>query len=362
VQIIQHENPRLGSAVIAELRRLKQQGGAAWPSMAVLGRTHQELAEVRLLAERENIPVRWWADRDQIPPLHRIREIRTFLNWLRSRPGMLSASNLIAIAAPFIGDKNRNPWTDFLVQALDAWKVESHDAELPLAEAREFVFAYCAEARRQVSFGDGVTLCTIHAAKGTEHDHVLVTGSWRVPADPERAEDLRRLLYVGMTRARHTLSIFVPETEKGSLTEGLTGPEILRRKADAGAASSPPRVEYAMLGLEHMNLGYPGCFPASAPIHQALAALKSGDPVQLHSEQDRILVRDSAGRRVAALSKSARQAWADRLPSIRQARVFAVVCRDAEQDQEPEQRNNRLVPEWEVPVVEVTLNRSFGSA
>jgi ATP-dependent DNA helicase RecQ len=161
-----------------------------------------------------------------------------------------------------------------------------------------------------------------------------------------------------MTRARHALSIFVPDTEKGTLTERLTGPEILRRKAVPAEASPQPQVEYAMLGLEHMYLGYAGCFPASAPIHQALAALKPGDPVHLDLEQDRILVRDSAGRRVAALSKSARQAWEDRLSSVRQARVFAVVCRDSEQDLDPERRNHRLVPEWEVPVIEVIVDRS----
>lgn len=360
VQIIQHSRAHLASSVIAELKRLNKSLGAAWPSTAVLARTHQDLAEVRILVEREGIPVRWWADRQQIPQLHKIREIRRFLEWLGKPSRMRRASDLIVSAAPFFRDKDRNPWAAFLVQMLEAWKEESHDAELPLAEAREFVFACCAEARREVSFGEGVSLCTIHAAKGTEHDHVLLAGSWRVPADDGQAEELRRLLYVGMTRARHTLGIFVPDSEKGTLTEHMTGPEILRRKAASAEASPHPRVEYAMLGLEHMNLGYAGCFPASSPIHQALASLKPGDPVHLDLEQDRILVRDSAGRRVAALSKSARQAWENRLSSVRQARVFAVVRRDSEQDLDSERRSNRLVPEWEVPVIEVILDRSAG--
>lgn len=85
VQIIRHDRSQQAAAVIADLQRLKKVCGADWACMAVLGRTHQELAQIRALAEREGIPIRWWADRDQIPPLHRIREIHNYLEWLRVR-------------------------------------------------------------------------------------------------------------------------------------------------------------------------------------------------------------------------------------------------------------------------------------
>ena len=60
--------------------------------------------------------------------------------------------------------------------------------------------------------GGRVTLMTVHAAKGLEFDHVFVAGleegvfpSMRTTDDPEGLEEERRLMYVGLTRARRTL-------------------------------------------------------------------------------------------------------------------------------------------------------------
>jgi DNA helicase-2/ATP-dependent DNA helicase PcrA len=59
-----------------------------------------------------------------------------------------------------------------------------------------------------------VTLLTLHTAKGLEFDHVFLTGleegtfpHSRSLHDPEELEEERRLCYVGMTRARETLTL-----------------------------------------------------------------------------------------------------------------------------------------------------------
>jgi len=59
-----------------------------------------------------------------------------------------------------------------------------------------------------------VTLLTLHTAKGLEFDHVFLTGleegtfpHSRCLNDPEELEEERRLCYVGMTRARDTLTL-----------------------------------------------------------------------------------------------------------------------------------------------------------
>ncbi len=63
---------------------------------------------------------------------------------------------------------------------------------------------------------DVVTLSTLHAAKGLEWPHVFLAGvnegllPFRSEDDemtPERLEEERRLMYVGITRARHTLAV-----------------------------------------------------------------------------------------------------------------------------------------------------------
>ena len=45
----------------------------------------------------------------------------------------------------------------------------------------------CAESRREFTYGEGVTLSTVHSAKGTEFDHVLLVGPWRLPVAAREA-------------------------------------------------------------------------------------------------------------------------------------------------------------------------------
>jgi DNA helicase-2/ATP-dependent DNA helicase PcrA len=67
---------------------------------------------------------------------------------------------------------------------------------------------------------DGVTLATLHSAKGLEWDAVFCVGMHEgmmpsVHADtPEMVEEERRLFYVGITRARHDLMISWAATRK----------------------------------------------------------------------------------------------------------------------------------------------------
>ena len=79
--------------------------------------------------------------------------------------------------------------------------------------------AESAEANRQKG---AVTLLTLHAAKGLEYNQVFLTGldegllpHSRSRDDPEEMAEERRLLYVGMTRARNQLYLLRAERRTG---------------------------------------------------------------------------------------------------------------------------------------------------
>jgi DNA helicase-2/ATP-dependent DNA helicase PcrA len=87
-------------------------------------------------------------------------------------------------------------------------------AASPGAGMGEFVAELDARATAQhVPTVDGVTLASLHAAKGLEWDAVFVVGlvDGMLPISyaetPEQVEEERRLLYVGVTRAREHLHL-----------------------------------------------------------------------------------------------------------------------------------------------------------
>ena len=356
VQVIGvREDKHQAQAVIAEIRRLRQLGVAEWSSIAVLSSTHRELALVRALAEEEGIPIRWCAGRTAMPPLHGIREIREILRRLHElRRSLARASDLCRMAAPPPGNNRANPWTQFLQRTLEAWRCESDDAELPGQDALEFIYESCAESRQDFNYSQGVMLSTVHAAKGTEFDHVLLIGAWPLEVDRAKREEERRAFYVGMTRARHTLAILDRADVRPSLPQSLTGASALRREADPErAAPALSAVGYEMLGLEDINLGYAGYFEVRHPIHAALAALGPGDRLCARKDHRGISLFNRQGVGVARLSRKAEALWSDRLNAIREVRVLAMVTRTAEQESEPARRQRCRVAEWEIPVVEI---------
>jgi DNA helicase-2/ATP-dependent DNA helicase PcrA len=75
-----------------------------------------------------------------------------------------------------------------------------------------------------------ITLMTLHSAKGLEFDHVFLTGMEegifphsRSQNDLEELEEERRLCYVGMTRAKETLTLTRAVYRRTYGTERLTG-------------------------------------------------------------------------------------------------------------------------------------------
>ena len=108
---------------------------------------------------------------------------------------------------------------------------------------------------------DVITLSTLHAAKGLEWPHVVLAGvnegllpfrSGDEDMTPERLEEERRLMYVGITRARTTLAVStLRRRKKGRDTvAGVPSRFIAEMKLDEVQVKEDPRERLKKLRAE----------------------------------------------------------------------------------------------------------------
>lgn len=134
--------------------------------------------------------------------------------------GPALAASLLTLLVPLgltdtepAGQRERERW-----QYLKgfAGMVEQFCANFPVDPADRIVRRiYERAGQGHAPASTGVTLASLHAAKGLEWDHVFLVGmsdatipnAHAVKMGPEAIEEERRLFYVGITRARHTLIV-----------------------------------------------------------------------------------------------------------------------------------------------------------
>lgn len=125
-------------------------------------------------------------------------------------------------------------------------RVESAVAALPDgARLPELVAALQYDAAPKVE-GEGVTVCTIHSAKGREWDHVFLPAFEQetIPSESSlkagNVEEDRRLAFVAMTRARHTLTISYSEVRSKQWGRGEDAKQPSQFIAEAGLETGDP--------------------------------------------------------------------------------------------------------------------------
>jgi ATP-dependent DNA helicase RecQ len=377
-------------AVVGHLLALRRLDPTlAWRECAVLARTHRELEPIRALCESRELPLIWAADRDKLPPLHRVREIAALLAVLAARRGgTLRASELLSLAergtlpepgapaasaASAPGERGEpmappaSPWTELLREILVEWQEETGDAEVAAGEASEFLHDALAERRREPVRGEGIYVGTVHGAKGLEFSHVVIAdGGWAPRAGGEDEEAERRLYYVGMTRARDTLALVARRDERNPqvrlLEEGAAAGDL---EVLEPALGTPPNEvlarRFVLFGLGDLFLDFAGRRPAGDPIHARLARLRPGDLLTARQHPEGwIELLDASAAPVAALSQSGREAWAAALGASGQPdqiRVVALVERRAADSKLDFQPSLRCTC-WQVPVVELRYRAS----
>ncbi|MEU3166066.1 ATP-dependent DNA helicase UvrD2 [Streptosporangium sp. NPDC006930] len=150
------------------------------------------------------------------------------------------------------GGKAREKWESLKALADLAEDLAATGADLP---------AFVAELERRAGEQhappvEGVTLASLHAAKGLEWDAVFLVGvaEGMLPIiyaeTPEQVEEERRLLYVGVTRARVHLALSWAlarspggrrSRKPSRFLDGLTGRSTRKSRADAPTAPADRR-------------------------------------------------------------------------------------------------------------------------
>jgi len=159
--------------------------------------------------------------------LHRLQR---FANWLTLTADNAERGDTVAVVKGIFEDIDYSEWVEQqhdsppkakralentieLLAWIERMSTDENQKDQPLAEiVRSLSLQDMLSRQDEEEENAQVQLMTLHAAKGLEFPHVFMVGMeenllpHRNSVDADTIEEERRLAYVGMTRARHTLT------------------------------------------------------------------------------------------------------------------------------------------------------------
>ena len=333
--------------VMGELLRLRELARHwDWSRCAVVAREWKWLYSVRAFCEDRGIPVQM--GNETIPSVWRLRETQALVAWLRRRTRQVVNSNALEA---WIEAQPASPWYDLLRQAIEDYRLETGGGETPVEHCIEWLAEWSRDVRQRQQ---GLLLLTAHGAKGLEFDHVAVLdGGWDRVQPGEDPDAQRRLYYVAMTRARHTLLLArLHETHR--LQDGLADHTAVLCREPIPLQPLSPAMKYhhVRAGLKDVNLGFAGRCPGTNPVHAAIAALSPGDSLKPHADSRGYWeLLDATGRVVGRLARGFQAPPGMR---CRSATVLAVIVRSRAAS-EPQYQDRIRCDSWEVVVPELVF-------
>ena len=177
----------------------------------------------------------------------------------------------------------QNRWTEMLEEALADHALEVGEARQPAGEFLHWLGEWARESRRKQK---RLLVTTAHRAKGLEFDHVVILdGKWDRATPREDPDAPRRLYYVAMTHARQTLTLMGLDNPSGFVSQLAGRPEVLQRDRAAEIPDPPENLPTLRrrLRLSDVNLSFAGYRNPRHAIHQAIAQLQPGDPLDVNT-------------------------------------------------------------------------------
>ena len=285
--------------VVEELRRLSTLDAAwDWSACAVVARNWDTLSPVRALCQALDIPVQ--LAREDFTATWQLRETQTLLGWATDQKGLLRASHLLE----WLETQPGNHWNGLLTEAVEVYRLETADEQLPAAAFTEWLAEWARDNRRRQH---GLLLTSAHGAKGLEFDHVaILDGGWDRHSWEEDADAPRRLYYVAMTRAKKTLTLAKCGSSNPYLRLLSSQESVLLRADPQQVPPPPPEMmrRFNRLSLRDVDLSYIGRKHARHPVHRAISELKPGDPLRVRTGRNPWELITPDGETVGRLAKS----------------------------------------------------------
>jgi ATP-dependent DNA helicase RecQ len=329
-------------AAMSRLEKFKTAGEFEWCDSAILARSHKYLLPIQAYCEQNAIPYHLASEKDKAASLTRYREYIQLVDLLRVNQGPIGAEQLQQfIESLALSDG----WYRMLTEAAQQFSLELGSAQLNSRALTDWLYDYFREVRQEAN--TGLFLGTVHSAKGLEFAHVvLLDGNWGL--DATVIEEERRLFYVGMTRAEHTLTLC--EFSRGNPFSASLGSYTKSLNWD-GEFLPQLQKRYCVLSLTEIDIGFAGRQVERDAIHKHIADVKPGSPLRWEHQHDgRYQLLDERGNVVGRTSKSF-----ELNGTIESSEVAAVVVRYAD-DSEESFRAQCKVERWEVVIPRVVLS------
>ncbi|AVL52400.1 RecQ family ATP-dependent DNA helicase [Roseobacter denitrificans] len=266
-----------------------------WRKAAVISRDWKSLDAVRSYAEAKGISVDM-ANED-LPTIWRLRETQAFVAALRAKGSELLGLNDILAA---LNALQASKWTELLAEGIADLARELQDKTMPAPDVIEWIAEWARDTRGAQR---GLLLTTAHRAKGLEFDHVVIlNGGWDRASQNEDAAAPRRLFYVAMTRARHSLAVMTSGTHALLTSKGDA--TLRRALTPRDSESHGPEKVFQLPSLKSVDLSYAGRKGSDDPVHAAIRDAQTGDDITLEYRASRWVILDKNSRALARMAKN----------------------------------------------------------
>ena len=335
------------------IKTLLDQNGTTPRDIAVISRQGIEypaLVAVRMALAKLGIQISYSLKSSPGFQLFKIREFQETLYFLNEHKHESMAPEALKKAVMDLLEE-KSPWAEQAFGILNDFCAVISSTQISVSQAKDFFLSALLEEKQARRTGTGVFTGTVHSIKGMEFKHVFILDhGWK----NTEIEEERRLYYVGMTRAMEHLTLFKVQNSGNPHTAVLTRhPFVGRRQApNVDITGFSNDVTISILGMEDLYISFPQRFAKDHPIHEHLAALKTGDRIFLRKDGAYIRILNTDRQCVGSLSQKGIKKWKGILSGIIKAQVLGVVIRNDGENESSLKTENKIA-QWHLPIVEI---------